>query len=452
MGFQQGLSGLSASSKSLDTIGNNIANSGTVGFKSGSAQFADVFAASLSGAGAAPVGIGTKVGAIVQQFSQGNISSTNNPLDTAINGGGFFQMDDGTGGTVYARNGQFQLDKDGYLINAQNLQLKGIPAINGVISTGAPAAPLRLFDPTQSLAGPPVQTGGSSSGLGIQANVNLDARAPSPTLTVPTFDYANSASYNQSTAVTVYDSLGNPHTYSIYFVKDPVATNLWTTYATVTNPAGGVPTFTDLSVGGTVPLGTLAFNVDGTLDLATTYPGGVMTTQTILDSELGYTGAVGTIDPLTGFVTPSMTFNVNFTGSTQFGSLFAVNAMTQDGFASGSLSGFNVGTDGILLGRYSNGQSKAIGQIVLASFRNPQGLQPLGDNRWGATSSSGEPLVGAPGSSGQYGLLQSSSLEDSNVDLTAELVQMITQQRSYQANAQTIKTVDQILQTLVNLR
>ena len=449
MGFQQGLSGLSASSKSLDTIGNNIANSGTVGFKSGSAQFADVFAASLSGAGAAPVGIGTKVGAIVQQFSQGNISSTNNPLDTAINGGGFFQMDDGTGGTVYARNGQFQLDKDGYLINAQNLQLKGIPAINGVISTGAPAAPLRLFDPTQSLAGPPVQTGGSSSGLGIQANVNLDARAASPTVTVPVFDYANSASYNQSTAVSIYDSLGNPHTYSIYFVKDPApATNLWSTYATVTNPAGGVPTFFDLSAAGTNSIGKLAFNVDGSLDLVNT----TVTTQTILDSELGYTGAVGTIDPLTLAVTPSMTFNVNFTGSTQFGSLFAVNAMTQDGFASGSLSGFNVGTDGILLGRYSNGQSKAIGQIVLASFRNPQGLQPLGDNRWGATSSSGEPLTGVPGSSGQYGLLQSSSLEDSNVDLTAELVQMITQQRSYQANAQTIKTVDQILQTLVNLR
>jgi flagellar hook protein FlgE len=451
MGFQQGLSGLSASSKSLDTIGNNIANSGTVGFKSGSAQFADVFAASLSGAGAAPVGIGTKVGAIVQQFSQGNISSTNNPLDTAINGGGFFQMDDGTGGTVYARNGQFQLDKDGYLINAQSLQLKGIPAVNGVIATGAPAAPLRLFDPTQSLAGPPVQTGGSSGALGIQANVNLDARAASPTLTVPLFDYANSASYNQSTAITIYDSLGNPHTYSMYFVKDPApATNLWSTYATVTNPAGGVPQFTDLSALGTVSIGKLAFNVDGSLDLLNT----TVTDQTISDIELGYPGAVGTIDPLNPLAAPAtdMTFNVNFTGSTQFGSLFAVNAMTQDGFASGSLSGFNIGSDGVLLGRYSNGQSKAIGQIVLASFRNPQGLQPLGDNRWGATSTSGEPLVGSPGSSGQYGLLQSSSLEDSNVDLTAELVQMITQQRSYQANAQTIKTVDQILQTLVNLR
>ncbi|MCX7146383.1 MAG: flagellar hook-basal body complex protein, partial [Sulfuritalea sp.] len=127
-------------------------------------------------------------------------------------------------------------------------------------------------------------------------------------------------------------------------------------------------------------------------------------------------------------------------------------ALTQDGFSAGTLAGFNIGEDGVLLGRYSNGQTKAVGQIVLATFRNSQGLQPLGDNRWAPTSSSGDPLTGAPGSSGQYGALQSSALEDSNVDLTAELVSMITQQRSYQANAQTIKTVDSILQTLVNLR
>ncbi len=426
MGFQQGLSGLNASSKSLDTIGNNIANSGTVGFKSGSAQFADVFAASLSGAGAAPVGIGTKVAAIVQQFSQGNISSTSNPLDTAINGGGFFQMDDGSGGTVYGRNGQFQLNKDGYIVNAQGLQLKGVPAVNGVIATGAPAVPLRLFDPTQSLAGAPQRTGSSAAALGVEANVNLDSRVAAPTVGV--FNYANPASYNQSTAVTVYDSLGNPHTYSMYFVK-AAAANTWRVYSTLTNPAGALPTFTDLSGGGATPLGTLTFNSSGVL-------------TSLTDVEMGFTGAV---------TTPQV-FPVNFSGSTQFGSDFAVNALAQDGFSAGTLAGFNIGKDGVLLGRYSNGQTKAVGQIVLANFRNPQGLQPLGDNRWAPTSSSGDPLTGAPGSSGQYGALQSSALEDSNVDLTAELVSMITQQRSYQANAQTIKTVDSILQTLVNLR
>ncbi|MDP1733955.1 MAG: flagellar hook protein FlgE [Sulfuritalea sp.] len=432
MGFQQGLSGLNASSKSLDTIGNNIANSGTVGFKSGSAQFADVFAASLSGAGAAPVGIGTKVAAIVQQFSQGNISSTNNPLDTAINGGGFFQMDDGSGGTVYGRNGQFQLNKDGYIVNAQGLQLKGVPAANGVIATGAPAVPLRLFDPTQSLAGAPQRTGSSAAALGIQANVNLDSRVAVPSVGV--FNYANPASYNQSTAVTVYDSLGNPHTYSMYFVK-AAAANTWRVYSTLTNPAGAVPTFTDLSAAGATSLGTLTFNSSGVL---TSLP----LSESLTDVEMGFTGAV----------TSPQVIPVNFSGSTQFGSDFSVNALAQDGFAAGTLAGFNIGDDGVLLGRYSNGQTKAVGQIVLATFRNPQGLQPLGDNRWAPSAASGDPLTGAPGSSGQYGALQSSALEDSNVDLTAELVQMITQQRSYQANAQTIKTVDSILQTLVNLR
>lgn len=430
MGFQQGLSGLNASSKSIDTIGNNIANSGTVGFKSGSAQFADVFAASLSGAGAAPVGIGTKVAAIVQQFSQGNISSTNNPLDTAINGGGFFQMDDGSGATLYARNGQFQVDKDGFIVSAQGLQLKGVPAVNGVIATGAPAVPLRLFDPGQSLAGAPQATGTSPAALGVEANVNLDSRVAAPAVAV--FNYANPASYNQSTAVTVYDSLGNPHTYTMYFVKDAVP-NSWTVYATLTNPAGGVPTFTDLSAAG--PVGTLTFDTGGIL---TSPP----LSQVLTDVDMGFTGAV----------TSPQTFPVNFSGSTQFGSSFSVNALGQDGFASGSLSGFNIGTDGTLLGRYSNGQTKAIGQIQLANFRNPQGLQPLGDNRWAPTAASGEALTGAPGSSGQFGVLQGSALEDSNVDLTAELVSMIVQQRAYQANAQTIKTVDSILQTLVNLR
>lgn len=445
MGFQQGLSGLNASSKSLDTIGNNIANSGTVGFKSGSAQFADVFAASLNGAGAAPVGIGTKVSGIAQQFTQGNISVTNNPLDTAINGGGFFQMDDGSGGTVYGRNGQFQLDKDGFIVNAQGLQLKGIAAVNGVIATGSPATPLRLFDPTQSLSGTPLATGSALPVTGVQANVNLDSRSLVPTPAVPGFNPGVPDSFNTSTATTIYDSLGNPHTYSMYFVKtDPSVApfppaNSWDVYATVKNPDG---TTVDLSAGGTVTVGggapnsgNLTFNTSGALTSAPL-------TESLTDTQLGFTGAV---------VTPQ-TFPVDFSGSTQYGAQFAVNALIQDGFASGTLAGFNIGKDGTVLGRYTNGQTKPIGQVILATFRNPQGLQPLGDNRWAQSPTSGDPITAAPGSSGQYGVLQASGLEDSNVDLTAELVNMITQQRAYQANAQTIKTVDSILQTLVNLR
>jgi len=370
MGFQQGLSGLNASSKALDTIGNNIANTSTVGFKAGSAQFSDVFAASLSGAGSSPVGLGAKVAAVVQQFTQGNITVTNNTLDTAINGGGFFQMDDGSGGSLYSRNGQFQLDKTGYIVNAQGLQLKGIAAVNGVIATGSPATPLRLFDPTQSLSGTPQATGSSTAATGVQANVNLDSRLGPPT--APAFDYANPNSYNQSTATTIYDSLGNPHTYSLYFRN--TAVNTWDVFATVTNPAGAAPTFTDLSFGGAVPVGTLAFNTDGTF-----VPNPLA--QAVTDLELGYPGGVS-----------PLAFNVDFTGSTQYGAPFAVNALVQDGYSSGTLAGFNIGKDGVVLGRYTNGQSKPVGQVVLANFRNPQGLQPLGDNVWAVTPNSGDPI------------------------------------------------------------
>jgi len=425
MGFQQGLSGLNASSKSLDTIGNNIANSGTVGYKAGSTQFADVFAASLNGAGAAPIGLGSRVSTIVQQFTQGNISVTNNPLDMAINGGGFFQVDDGQGGTQYSRNGQFQLDKNGFIVNAQGLQLKGIMAVNGVVSPGSPNVPLRLFDPSQSLTGSPQATGTSTGGTGVQANINLDSRVGTP-LNAP-FAYADPTTYNQSTAVTTYDSLGNPHTYSMYFVK--TAANAWDVYATVTNPSGAVPTFSNLGA-----VGSLAFSNTGQLT-----SGPIAAAMT--DTDLGYTGAVN-----------AMAFNLNFSGSTQFGSAFAVNTLIQDGYAAGTLAGFQIGNDGTVLGNYTNGQSQIVGQTVLATFRNPQGLQPLGNNVWAQTPDSGDAILGTPGSSGQFGVLQSAALEDANVDLTAELVQMITQQRVYQANAQTIKTQDSILQTLVNLR
>ena len=194
-------------------------------------------------------------------------------------------------------------------------------------------------------------------------------------------------------------------------------------------------------------VGSMVFDTSGTLT-------STKLTATVTDVQLGYPGAVGTITSVgpPAVVSPNQIFSVDFSGSTQYGAAFAVNALLQDGYASGTLAGFNIGKDGIVLGRYTNGQTKAVGQVVLASFRNPQGLQPLGDNRWAQSPTSGDPITAPPGSSGQFGALQSSAVEDSNVDLTAELVNMITQQRAYQANAQTIKTVDSILQTLVNLR
>lgn len=425
MGFQQALSGLNVAAKNLDVIGNNVANASTVGFKIGQAQFADVFAASLAGSGTSPVGLGSKLTTVVQQFTQGNITSTNNPLDIAINGGGFFRLSDQAGAVTFSRNGQFQLDKDGFIVNSSGMRLTGYPASsNGLIISGAPGD---LQISAQDIS--PQATGTATIGAqGVVAQLNLDSREDPLT---GTFDYTDPATYNRSTALTVYDSLGSPHTYNLYFVK--TAPNEWDVYSSLTNPQ---EVTADLSTGGTTPLGTLVFDTDGQIDTtATTLP----FSQTVLAADLD-TGAA------------DLSFDVDFGGTTQFGGAFGVNQLTQDGFSLGKLSGFSVSGDGVIVGRYTNGQSKNLGQVVLASFRNPQGLQPLGNNLWADTSSSGEALLGEPGSSGAFGPLQAAAVEDSNVDLTAELVNMITAQRVYQANAQTIKTQDAVLQTLVNLR
>lgn len=410
MSFQQGLSGLNASAKSLDVIGNNVANSSTVGFKASQAQFADVYAASLSGGTGLQAGIGTKVATIAQQFTQGNISVSNNPLDIAINGKGFFRVDQ-QGTIFYSRNGQFQLDKDGYIVTASGENLTGYAAN----STGTilPGSLVNLQLSSADIAPKATAT--------ADVLVNVDSRASVPSTA---FSIADPTSYNSSTSMTLYDSLGNAQNYTLYFRK--TAANSWDVYSSLSNAVGSATTAQGL-------LTSFTFNSSGAL----TAPAAPVS-ETLSATDLG-TGAA------------ALTFNVDFTGTTQFGSAFGVNTITQDGYASGRLTGFSISDDGIIQARYSNGQNLAQGQVVLANFTNPQGLQAQGNNLFAETSSSGQPLVGGPGS-GSLGVLQSSATEDSNVDLTQELVNMITAQRVYQANAQTIKTQDQVLQTLVNLR
>lgn len=407
MSFQQGLSGLNSAAKSLDVIGNNVANASTVGFKQSQAQFSDVFANTLSGSGGTQVGIGSKLSSVSQLFSQGNVSVTNNPLDLAVNGRGFFRMSD-SGAISYTRNGQFQLDKSGFIVNGNGLRLTGYVAnAAGVLNTAAPTDLL--------IANSDLTPNATSE---VNAVLNVDSRAG--TLSAAAFDLSDPTTYNNSTSVAVYDSLGNSHALSTYFLK--TAANTWQVFAS----NDGVQI-------GAAAVGTLTFRSDGTIDTtATTLPFAISTAVT------------------TGAVTP-LVVDLDFTGTTQFGSSFGVNSLAQDGYTSGRLSGFAIGGDGVILGRYTNGQSATLGQVILANFNNPQGLQPLGDNGWAETSTSGVPLVGSP-SSGSLGALQSAAVEDSNVDLTAELVNMITAQRVYQANAQSIKTQDAVLQTLVNLR
>lgn len=497
MGFQQGLSGLNASAKHLDTIGNNVANATTVGFKQSQAQFSDMFAASLSGAGGVQVGTGTKISAVAQQFTQGNITNTSNPLDTAISGQGFFRLTDAAGSVLYSRNGQFQVDKNGFLVNSQGHKVSGyLPNAAGAIIASAPV-PLQInsADLTPNMTTSAV----------IGANLNSTSAVPATSA----FNPVDSTSYNNSTSMSVYDSLGASHIGTMYFQRQPIAIAGTGTVAVT----AGVATMTlgstaGLAVGNTITLATAptpttytitginnatgltvtpataaaAFaattnapskswnsylTVDGVPVPAPIPPAGIIPMATLTFDTLGKlasttppTTPIGTVVsspvfPLSTTVstTQAVTFDFNSPagGTTQFGGLFGVNKLTQNGYASGRLNSTSTGTDGTILGRYSNGQSRPLGQVLLANFTSPQGLQPVGNNEWVETSNSGGPLVGMPGSS-SLGLLQSSATEDSNVDLTAELVNMITAQRVYQANAQTIKTQDQLLQTIVSLR
>ena len=407
MSFQQGLSGLNAASKTLEVIGNNVSNANTDGFKQSRAEFADVYANSLTGGGASQIGIGTKLANVSQQYTQGNITSTSNTLDIAINGGGFFRMSN-NGAVTYSRNGQFQMDKFGYIVDAENKRLTGYTAdANGVLSTGAPS---EININTADL-----QPSASTEYKGV---VNLDSRKTA--LPAAGFDPSDPTTYHNSTAVTVFDSLGNEHTVQNFFVK--TAPGTWSVFTT----ADGIST-------PALPASTATMTFSGTGVAPTIVPA----TPTV------------NFAPTTGANAVALT--MDFAGSTQFGSNFSINSLSQDGFTSGRLASFNTGKDGTIVGRYTNGQSKTLGQVVLANFVNPNGLQSLGGNAWVESADSGVPLIGTP-NTGSMGVLQSSAVEDSNVDLTAELVNMITAQRVYQANAQTIKTQDQVLQTLVNLR
>jgi flagellar hook protein FlgE len=409
MSFQQGLSGLNASSKQLEVIGNNVANASTVGFKQSRAQFSDVYANSLMGSGASQVGIGTNLSAVAQQFTQGNITSTNNSLDISINGAGFYRMAN-NGVVTYSRNGQFQLDKTGYIVDAQGKHLTGYQAdSNGILSKGS-AVDIQI-DSSDLV---PQET------AEVETKVNLDSR--NTVLTAAGFDPDDPTTYHNSTAISVFDSLGNSHTLQSFYVK--TASNVWNVFTTMNGTSTTVLP---------APTAVLTFPATGT---------GVGPTSLPDPGVVNYT-------PTTG--ASALAINLDLTNSTQFGSTFSVNANNQDGYASGQLAAFNTGADGVIVGSYTNGQSKTLGQVVLANFVNMNGLRPLGGNAWAESSESGAPLIGEP-STGQLGVLQSSSQEDSNVDLTAELVNMITAQRVYQANAQTIKTQDQVLQTLVNLR
>jgi flagellar hook protein FlgE len=430
MSFQQGLSGLNAASKNLEVIGNNVANANTYGGKTSRAEFADMYASALNGSGNSDVGIGVQVAAIAQQFTQGNISPTGNPLDLAINGNGFFQVQDSALQTDYTRNGQFKLDRNGFIVNDQGSKLLGYAADGQGNILAGKASPLQL--PTQGIA--------PNASTQVDMAMNLSSSEPVlgnasavPPVAVPTLSATDKTTYSYSTSATVYDAKGQDVAVTYYFQH--TSANDWSVFAQANGQWLGSGTATTPA-----PVGTMTFNGTGS---ALTAPADGKITMDLPATTSTTTGAA--VLPITGLI-------LNVTGATSVAAkASAVTNLSQDGYSSGDLVGVAVDDSGQLMARYSNGQSKAAGQVELAEFRNPQGLQSMGGNAWRRTFQSGDAVLGTPGN-GNMGAMQSGALEESNVDLTAELVSMITAQRDYQANAQTIKTMDQAMQTLVNLR
>ena len=408
--FQTALSGLQAASTDLQVMGNNIANANTVGFKQSNAQFADAYASAIAGTSPqyGQIGIGTSVQTVAQQFSQGNIQTSANPLDIAINGQGFFQFNY-DGATVYGRNGQFQIDKNGYVVDAAGGQLIGTPAVSGALTGGT--GPLQI---TATTLAPQ-----ATSGIGI--SLNLEAGA-TPIASGTAFNINDPTTYNYSTSTTVYDSLGASHLMSTYYQLTSGATPTWNVYYAVngTTTSGGVTSGS---------FGTLPFTSTGAVS------------GTVSGTIAGITWADGA---------STSSIALNYAGSTNYSAPSAVTNITDNGYGVGQLSNLSVDPTGVVFGRYTNGQSAILGQITLTNFKAPQGLQRMGNNYYVATYQSGQPLTGAPGSAG-LGSLQASAVEQSNVDLSTELVNLIVAQQAYQANAQTIKTQNQVVQTLLTL-
>jgi flagellar hook protein FlgE len=418
MGYNTAVSGLDAAQTDLNTIGNNIANVNTVGFKESNAQFGDLYAASLAGAAGSSTtpGIGVSTVDLSQSFTQGNVQTTGNPLDMAINGGGFFIVNN-NGTRDYTRNGQFHVAANGTLENNGNLPVQGFQPIAG--SSGRFATVLSHLTVNEAAMPPQATTQAN-----LVANLNANDK-PINTATTP-FSPTNSASYNSSTTMQVYDSLGNAQDVTLYFSEASGTggtnqPNQWDVYYSAGNGSG--------STASSGALTTLTFNNSGQLT----------------------SGSTGTINvPAWGDGSASGSIGVNLSGSTLTNASFAVTSENINGYAPGTYSAIAVQSNGTIDAKYTNGQSKAIGKVALANFANLQGLSPISGNLWSATAAAGNPLINAPGTAG-LGVIQSGAVEASNVGLSSQLVDMIVAQQAYQANTSTIKTQQQDTQSLLQL-
>ena len=431
MSFNTGLSGLNAANTSLDVTGNNIANVATTGFKSSRAEFGDMYANSLFlGSSKNSVGSGVTVQNISQQFTQGNVTTTGASLDLAINGNGFF-VTSNNGSTVYTRSGAFGTDTQGNIVDASGNKLQGY----GVNADGDIVDGILTNLQVDSSAVAPKATQTLSETLNLNSSDTVPTETP--------FDAADTDTYNYTFNTDIYDSQGNAHSLTQYFVKND--TNDWTMYVTVdgvnpNDPKSTEPYTADLTFN---PAGALTASTSGDMTVDTL---GNLTLTNWVPAAKDATGAMAS----NGAAAATDGVIIDMAKTTQYNSTSAVTAKSQDGYATGNLSSLSIDSEGNLFGTYSNGQSKVIGQVALANFANVQGLTPVGNTGWKESYSSGVPVVGGP-STGTLGTLTAGALEDSNVDLTEELVNLIKAQSNYQANAKTISTESTVMQTIIQM-
>lgn len=428
MSFNTALSGLNAAQADLSVTSNDIANVNTTGFKESRAEFGDIFATSSLGSSSTAVGSGVLLSKVAQQFNQGNLDFTSNSLDLAISGDGMFVMSPNLTSQeqIFTRSGALGVDNEGFVVNSSGQYLRVFPVNeDGSVSATSlsSTAPLKL----PATSGSPTQTSE------IEIGVNLPSKVAA--LDPANFDANNPITYSASTSISVIDSLGESHVTSFYYIKDVGTPNTWAQYVTVdgiaTNIAGGT------SDGGTPArlYGVITYDNSGTFLSNAPQP---MITEPL---------------PLTNGAAINQTLTLDYAGNgpTQFAAPFSVSRLDQDGFATGQLAGLDISDEGVIRANYTNGTSTALGKIALARFSNPQGLRQEGNTSWTETIDSGTALSGEAGSS-SFGLIRSGALEASNVDLTAELVNLITAQRNFQANAKSIETSNTITQAILQIR
>ena len=462
MSFNISLSGLSAMQKALDVTSNNIANVATTGFKASRAEFADVYTTSVMSNSRTTVGSGVQTAVISQQFAQGSIESTNNTLDLAISGEGFFVLNaEDSQENIYTRAGNFEIDENGNVITSSGYYLQ-VYDVNedGTVKSMSLDSTRNLVIPAK--AGSPTQTSKITSNMNLNAsNTVISSSNPSPKPEIYKFDPTDSSTYSASTSVVIYDSLGDAHSLSYYYVKTDVyhdfenggnkpAANAWNLYLFMDgkplNVDKGYETYyTDPDSGteyGNKPIACAQLKFDSSGNQIASYPPEQIKTVQLGDGVDGArilnNGADGTQQ-----ISLSNTL-------TQYAASFSVTQLTQDGSTVGQLTGLDIDGSGLVRATYSNGTSVKIGMVAMATFTNNQGLSKVGDTCWKASLTSGEPIPARAGV-GTTGTIKSSALESSNVDLSASLVQLIMAQRNYQANSKSLEASSNIMQTILNV-